>query len=252
MISESLLSFPPLTEGILLKRYKRFLADIELDSGEIVTAHCANTGPMTGVLHIGGRVRVRYAPSPSRKLDWSWEQAQSFDSSGLPCWVGVNTSLPNKLARLVIEAGYLENSLGEIAELRQEVVYGISRKSRIDLLAIPDKDSEDSRNIYIEVKNTTWIDGDMGIFPDTVTVRGQKHLKELMAILPSSRAVLFPCISRSDVKTFAPGDHADEEYGKLFRQALSEGVEVLPCCFGFHRDHITWEGERPFVTRQQG
>ena len=76
MIGKSLLTFPALSEGILLKRYKRFLADIQLDSGEIVTAHCANTGPMTGVLHPGGRVRIRYVQSPSRKLAWSWEQAE--------------------------------------------------------------------------------------------------------------------------------------------------------------------------------
>ena len=112
MVVKPLLSFPSLEEGILLKRYKRFLADVELKGGEIITAHCANTGPMKGVLHPGGRVRVRYAPSPTRKLDWSWEQAEVVNEQGDSCWVGVNTSLPNKLVRLAIEAEHLEKELG--------------------------------------------------------------------------------------------------------------------------------------------
>lgn len=244
MIGNSILKFPSLQEGILLKRYKRFLADVELASGEIVTAHCANTGPMTGVLHPGGLVRLRYCPSPSRKLSWSWEQAEVVEEDGSSCWVGINTSLPNKIVRLVIELGYLNEELGSIEKIRSEVTYGTDRRSRIDLLLSPEKTSFDQRSIFLEVKNTTWKQGEIAFFPDTITERGQKHLNELINVLPNSRSVLVPCISRSDVVAFSPGDSADPIYGNLFRKALKEGVEVIPCCFGFYSDCITWEGKR--------
>ena len=111
-IGETIIKFPPLVEGTLIKRYKRFLADVELADGEIVTAHCANTGPMKGVLWPGGRVRLKYSPSPKRKLDWSWEQAEVPSHNELKrCWVGINTSLPNKLIRNLIEGNVLELSL---------------------------------------------------------------------------------------------------------------------------------------------
>jgi sugar fermentation stimulation protein A len=92
----------------------------------------------------------------------------------------------------------------------------------------------------VEVKNTTWTDGDLALFPDTVTERGQKHLEELMGVLPEARAVLLPCLSRADVQRFAPGDQADPRYGELFRQALDAGVEVLPCRFGFGPTGVHW------------
>ena len=239
-----LLTFETLTEGVLIKRYKRFLADVELEDGTVVTAHCANTGPMTGVLHPGGRVRMRYAPSPKRKLAWTWEQAEVPGADGTPCWVGINTALPNRLIRATIEAGCLEEQLGAIAGIRAEVAYGENRRSRIDLLLTPDASAEDQRPIYLEVKNTTWSDGPLALFPDTVTERGQKHLQELMHVLPDARGVLVPCLSRPDVTAFAPGDSADPRYGELFREAMACGVEVLPCCFRFEADRVLWEGTR--------
>jgi len=240
--AQRVLTLEPLQEGVLLKRYKRFLADVELDSGDVVTAHCANTGPMTGVLHVGGRVRLRHAPSPTRKLAWTWEQALVPGASGEPVWVGINTALPNRLVRATIEAGCLEPWLGPIGSIRAEVAYGVNRRSRIDLLLTPAEGAADPRPIYLEVKNTTWSDGDLALFPDTVTERGQKHLEELMAVLPDARAVLVPCLSRADVARFAPGDSADPRYGELFRQALDAGVEVLPCRYDFSRDAIAWLG----------
>ena len=236
------LALEDLHEGVLLKRYKRFLADVELGNGEVVTAHCANTGPMTGVLHVGGRVRLRYAPSPTRKLAWTWEQAEVPGADGQPVWVGINTALPNRLVRATIEAGCLEPWLGPIAGIRAEVTYGLNRRSRIDLLLTPAEGSSDQRPIYLEVKNTTWCDGDLALFPDTVTERGQKHLEELMGVLPEARGVLVPCLSRSDLKRFAPGDQADPRYGELFREALAAGVEVLPCRYSFSDNSIDWLG----------
>jgi len=250
-IGNTIIKFSSLREGVLIKRYKRFLADVELDNGEIVTAHCANTGPMKGVLFPGGRVRVKYSPSPKRKLDWSWEQAEVPSQNDMKkCWVGINTSLPNKLIRNLIESNCLEKELGSISCITPEVVYGMEGKSRIDFLLNPEPSNKDPRKIYVEVKNTTWCNNSLALFPDTVTTRGQKHLRELMSIYPDSRAVLIPCISRSDMDSFAPGDSADPLYGKLFRDAVLKGVEVIPCSFGFYLDHITWEGIKPFKISQ--
>ncbi len=250
MSSSTLLKFPSLEEGTLLKRYKRFMADVELTDGEIVTAHCPNTGPMKGVLHPGGKVRIRHAPSPKRKLAWTWEQAEVLEKNGTATWVGVNTGLSNTLVRLAIEAGFLGDELGKILEIRQEVPYGRNLRSRIDLLLNPESSDPLLKPIYLEVKNTTWKEGPLALFPDTVTTRGQKHLEEMIGVLPEARAVLVPCLSRSDVKAFAPGDSADPVYGDLFRQALRAGVEVIPCSFGFHLDEITWEGKRPLKSHQ--
>ena len=158
----------------MLFRSKRFLAEVELEGGELVTVHCPNTGPMTGVLRPGGRVRLRHAPAPTRKLDWTWEQAEVPGVDGQPVWVGVNTALPNHLVRQTIERGYLEPWLGRVASVRAEVPYGEGRRSRIDLLLQPAADSADPRPTYVEVKNTTWCAGDLALFPDTVTERGQK------------------------------------------------------------------------------
>ncbi|MBM5828157.1 MAG: DNA/RNA nuclease SfsA, partial [Cyanobacteria bacterium M_surface_7_m2_040] len=158
------LKLGPLVEGRLIRRYKRFLADVELlepgpggePAGTEVTAHCPNTGPMTGVLHPGGRVRLRHDPSPARKLAWTWEQAESPGASDTPVWVGVNTALPNRLVRATIEAGLLEPWLGPIGAIKAEVPYGENRRSRIDLLLTPAAANPDQRPIYVEVKNTTW------------------------------------------------------------------------------------------------
>jgi sugar fermentation stimulation protein A len=244
------LSVGPLVEGVLIRRYKRFLADVQLDDGTEVTAHCPNTGPMTGVLHPGGRVRLRHDPSPARKLAWTWEQAQCPGADGQPVWVGVNTALPNRLVRATVEAGLLAPWLGPIGAIRAEVPYGEGRRSRIDLLLTPAPEAADQRPIYVEVKNTTWSDDDLALFPDTVTERGQKHLRELMALLPEARAVLLPCLSRGDVRRFAPGDAADPTYGELFRQALAAGVEVLPCRYSFDAEGVHWLGLASLEERQ--
>ena len=251
MTGPVLIRFDPLVEGVLIKRYKRFLADVELSNGDVVTAHCANTGPMTGVLHPGGRVRLRHAPSPKRKLAWTWEQAEVPGADGQPCWVGINTALPNRLIRAAIEAGCLQEQLGLIASIRAEVTYGENRRSRIDLLLTPAEDNPDQREIFVEVKNTTWTDGNIALFPDTVTERGQKHLKELMGVLPSARAVLIPCLSRSDVNIFAPGDQADPRYGQLFRESVQAGVEVIPCRIRFQHSEAVWDGTTNFQLAQK-
>ncbi|MGL5878997.1 MAG: DNA/RNA nuclease SfsA [Xenococcaceae cyanobacterium] len=217
-----LYTYPPLHAGILLKRYKRFLADIELETGEVVTAHCANTGPMTGICTPGSRVLVSYSSVTTRKLPYTWEAIEVNDNE--PTWVIVNTALPNRIVKLAL-AQKLFPELGSYSQIRCEVPYGADRKSRVDFLLTGD------RPIYIEVKSTTWAQQRLAMFPDTETIRGQKHLRELSALLPQARAVMFYAINRGDCTQFAPGDAADLVYGQLLREAMQLGLEVLPCRF---------------------
>lgn len=227
--------FPELYPGVLLKRYKRFLSDIELETGETITAHCPNTGPMTGVCHIGGRVMVSHNPSPKRKLAYTWELTEVHDTE--PTWVGTNTALPNRVVKSALEARILPE-LGDYSTIRSEVKYGSDGKSRIDFLL----EGDDGRPIYVEVKNTTWAKETLALFPDTVTTRGQKHLKEMTALLPEARSVMLYFINRGDCDRFAPGDEADPTYGELLRAAIAQGLEVLPCRFDITPQEIRYLG----------
>lgn len=151
-------------------------------------------------------------------------------------WVGINTALPNRVMKGVLEQRLIPE-LGDYTEIRSEVKYGSDGKSRVDFLL---EGSGDGKSIYVEVKNTTWGQQDgLVLFPDTVTVRGQKHLRELMSLLPQARSVMLYFINRSDCDRFSPGDSADPVYGELLREAIARGVEVLPCRF-----EITPEGIR--------
>lgn len=227
--------FPQLYPGTLLKRYKRFFADIELDSGEVITAHCPNTGPMTGVCYLGGRVMVSHNPSPKRKLAYTWELAEVRDNGAI--WVGTNTALPNRVMKSVL-SDRLIPQLGSYSDIKTEVKYGREGKSRIDFLL----ETDGQRPIYVEVKNTTWAKGTLAVFPDTVTTRGQKHLRELTELLPEARAVMLYFINRGDCTAFSPGDETDPEYGALLRTALAQGVEVLPCRFNVTPEQIQYLG----------
>ena len=244
-MNDRIIEFDPLIEGVLIKRYKRFLADIKLESGEIVTAHCANTGPMKGLLTEEAKVRISVSSSPKRKLPFTLEQISVLDTNNNEVWVGINTLFANKLIKKVIEKDLLREKIGEIEIIKSEVPYGKDKKSRIDFFLTPKSSNPDNRNIYIEVKNTTWITKDIALFPDTVTKRGQKHLMELKELIPRSKSVLVPCITREDANFFAPGDEADPLYGKLFRESLTAGMLIIPCSFIFHKDHITWNGIKP-------
>jgi sugar fermentation stimulation protein A len=227
--------FPTLYPGTLIQRYKRFFADIELDSGETITAHCPNTGPMTGLNLPGNRVQVSRSDSPTRKLPYTWELIEVHDLE--PTWVGVNTALPNRVIRSALEAK-LFPALGEYQKIQGEVPYGLDKKSRIDFLLT----GEDGRSLYVEVKNTTWTDGTLALFPDTVTTRGQKHLRELTELLPHARSVMLYFINRGDCTHFASGDRADPIYGKLLREAIALGLEVLPCRFEVSLEGLRYLG----------
>ena len=244
-MNNRIIEFDPLIEGVLIKRYKRFLADIKLENGEVVTAHCANTGPMKGLLTEGAKVRISVSSSPKRKLPFTWEQICVLDAQNEEVWVGINTLFANKLIKKVIEKNLLSEIIGEIETIKSEVPYGKDKKSRIDFFLTPKSSNPDKRNIYIEVKNTTWIKENVALFPDTVTKRGQKHLMELKELIPESKSVLVLCITRKDAFFFATGDEADPLYGNLFRESLKAGMISVPCSFGFHKDHVTWNGIKP-------
>ena len=231
-----LYNYPTLYSGILLKRYKRFFADVQLDSGEVVTAHCPNTGPMTGVSTIGSAVQVSKSDNPNRKLGYTLELIQVNDNQ--KAWVGVNTALPNRVIKLALEKR-LFPELGAYEQVKGEVVYGKDRKSRIDFYLTG---SAEQRPIYLEVKNTTWCQGTLALFPDTETTRGQKHLRELMEVLPASRSVMLYFINRGDCVEFAPGDTTDPVYGQLLREAIKLGLEVLPCRFDISPEGIRYLG----------
>ena len=206
---------PPI-QGRLKERYKRFFADVELPDGEIVTAHCPNTGSLMGCKEAGRPVWLRDSHNPARKLRLTW-QAIRVGSA----WVNVDTSLPNRVVAEAVERGQVP-ALDGYAALRREVPYG--DRSRIDLLL------EDPARppCYVEVKSTTFTSGRSALFPDAVTERGRKHLGELIEVARrGARAVQFFFVNRTDVACFRPADQIDPLYANALRDAAEAGVEVL-------------------------
>lgn len=215
----------PLFPATLIRRYKRFLADFELESGEIVTAHCPNSGSMKGCATPGSPAFLSRSDKPERKLKYTWELVKADG-----CWIGLNTGLPNRLVREAIENG-LVTELQGYQTIRPEVRYG--ENSRIDLLL-----SNTDQLCYVEVKNVTLVEGNAILFPDAATTRGQKHLRELMGVVRQGhRAVNFFVVQRADGEFVAPADLIDPEYGRLLRQAAANGVEILA-----YRAHVAPEG----------
>jgi len=209
------LKLPPLIAGILIKRYKRFLADVALEDGSLITIHCPNSGSMLGCATPGSRLFLSRSPNPGRKYPHTWELVES---DGF--WAGINTSLPNRLAAEGIKNGTI-NELQGYPTIRSEVPYG--ENSRIDLLL----EGTDGR-CFVEVKNVTLVEGRRALFPDAVTIRGQKHLRELMRVVrEGDRGVLLFTVQRGDGESVSPADAIDPEYGRLLRLALENGVEAL-------------------------
>ena len=224
-------------KGTLIKRYKRFLADIKLASGEVITAHCPNTGPMTGVCTPESPVLVSYSDNKKRKHPYTWEAIEVNDT--VPTWVGINTSLPNRVIKLALENHLLPDLEHHYDTVRPEVKYGSDNKSRIDFLLT----GEAQKPIYLEVKNVTWAQGKTALFPDTVTTRGQKHLRELMALLPVAKPVMLYFINRGDCTNFAAGETADAKYADLLAEAMEKGVSVLPYRFEMSSEGIKFLGK---------
>ena len=205
----------PLLEGRLLRRYQRFFADVEVAGGSVLTAHCPNTGSLLGCLPAGARAVLRDSRDLARKLRYT---LQTVEVAGT--WVNVDTSLPNRVVAEALERGRVR-SLAGYGRLRREVAYGTG--SRVDLLL-----ERGAERCYVEVKSTTLARGRLALFPDAVTTRGQKHLRELARMVRAGhRAVMFFLAARDDVRAFAPADEIDPEYGRLLRQVARQGVEVL-------------------------
>ncbi|CAM2894735.1 DNA/RNA nuclease SfsA [Vibrio mytili] len=213
---------PSLESATLLKRYKRFLADIELDNGEIRTIHCANTGAMTGCATPGNRVWYSTSDNPKRKYPNSWELTETSQGHRI-C---VNTARANQLAVEAIENGVISELCG-YDELQTEVKYG-NENSRIDILL----SEKNKPRCYIEVKSVTLLDESneqgQGYFPDAVTTRGQKHLRELTEMAQNgNRAILLFTVLHSGIEKVSSAHHIDAKYSQLLNQAQDAGVEVL-------------------------
>ena len=208
----------PLIEATLLRRYKRFLADVRLGDGEVITVHTANTGSMLGCAEPGSRVWLSRSESTTRKYPYSWEITET--TAGV--LVGINTALPNTLVQEAIEAGVIGELQG-YGSLRGEVPFG-SERSRIDWLL----EDDGKGACYVEVKNVTAAVADTAFFPDAVSARGAKHLRELMGVVAAGqRGVLCFCVQRRDVAAVRPADEIDAVYGETLREALRNGVEVI-------------------------
>ncbi|ABV86026.1 DNA/RNA nuclease SfsA [Shewanella pealeana] len=209
---------PAFETGVLVQRYKRFLTDITLDNGEQVTIHCPNTGSMKNCLFPGEKVWFSTSDNPKRKYSRTWELAQTPEGH----IIGINTGRANALAEEAIHAGVITELQG-YHSLRREVKYG-SENSRIDILL------EDTKkpNCYIEVKSCTLLEEGQGYFPDAVTARGQKHLRELMEMVEQGqRAVLLFVVQHSGIKSVQAATHIDAEYAELLSKAYHKGVEII-------------------------
>ncbi len=217
------MKFPdPLIPGTLIKRYKRFLSDITLADGQVVTAHCANSGSMMGLTEPGSAVWLSPARNPNRKLKFTWELASGADGD----LVGINTSLPNQIVADAVAAGQIKELVG-YASQRREVKYG--KNSRIDLLL----EDPDKPKCYVEVKNVTLkrsngAEGGVAEFPDAVTARGAKHLVELSDMVAEGhRAVMVYLVQRQDCAIFDVAADIDPTYAEALTEARKRGVETL-------------------------
>lgn len=210
--------------GKILKRYKRFFADVELDNGEQITAHTPNTGSMKNCWEPGWKAMVTFHDNPKRKLKYTLEMTHNGKS-----WIGVNTGQTNKLAKEAIESGVIKELAG-FKKLSTEKKVG---KSRIDLHLEFGEDQATSKTTecYVEVKNVTLNsdqDVQLALFPDAVTTRGQKHLTELIELVEQGhRAAMLFVVQREDLVAFSPADFIDQNYGRLLREAKEKGVEIL-------------------------
>lgn len=215
------MNFPdPLIRGRLLKRYKRFLTDVELENGELVVAHCANPGSMLSLLVEGAEVWISPARNPDRKLKYTWEMIRIGEAL-----VGLNTNLANKIVEEAINSGEIPELAG-YETLRREVKYG--KNSRIDILL----ESDGVPICYVEIKSVTMSRSHkLAEFPDSVTARGTKHLRELTdQVAEGKRAVMLYLVQREDCDRFSVSEDIDPAYAAGLVEAKKAGVEVL--CFG--------------------
>jgi sugar fermentation stimulation protein A len=222
-----------LIHGHLIKRYKRFLADVELDNGNIVTAHCTNTGSMKTCLEDGAEVYLSPANDPKRKTQYTWEMIKINGN-----WVGINTNIPNKLSFEALSNNSIF-SLRGYTKIRREVKFG---NSRLDIFA-----ENEQEKCFIEIKNVTMKVGKYARFPDAKTDRGRKHLEELMEIRRQGmRAVMLYIIQRMDVEIFGPAWGIDNAYAETLLKAFENGVEIIPVMANVNPEKIEIGRVLPF------
>ena len=210
------MNFPkPLIAATLLRRYKRFLADVRLTDGIVLTAHCPNSGSMLGCADPGIAAYLSESDNPKRKYRHTLEMVKPQE-----CWVGINTSRTNDLVEEAVRQGVIKE-LAHCAKLRREVVS--SPGSRLDF-----QFDERGRTVFMEVKNCTLAEDGTALFPDAVTSRGTKHLRELMALRQKGcRAIIFFLVQRIDTKRFTAAARIDPLYAATLAEAVQTGVEVL-------------------------
>jgi len=204
-----------LVPGKLIRRYKRFLTDVELEDGSVVIAHCTNSGTMISCIEDGAPVMLSPAKDPKRKTRFTWEMI--FINNA---WIGINTIIPNQLVYEAVKNNEIKGLEG-YTYVKREVKY---EDSRLDVYA-----ENDNEKCFIEVKNVTMKVGDAALFPDAVTTRGLKHLETLIRIKETGiRAVMVYVIQRTDVKCFGTAKHIDPNYAEALQRAMDKGVEVFP------------------------
>jgi sugar fermentation stimulation protein A len=228
------LAFPKLIRGTLIRRYKRFLADVALKNGQTVTAHCPNTGSMKGCSEAGRPVYLSQSDNPKRKLAYTWELIQMPSSL-----VGVNTGVPNRLVYSALSAGIVPELSG-YESVRKEVSVG--NGSRIDIVM----EDQHANRCFVEIKNCTLVEGGVALFPDAVTDRGRRHLSELSRLRAEGhRCAMFYLIQRSDAAAFAPAAAIDPEYSRGLDAAAAAGVEVVAYDVRIDLEGVSLNGRLP-------
>jgi len=209
------MNFPPLVGAKLVRRYKRFLADVELESGELITVHCPNTGAMTGCAEAGAAIWLSVSDSPTRKYPHTWELVDT--SRGLAC---IHSTRANAVVAEAFESGLITD-FPELDGLRREVKYGAG--SRADLVL-----AHGGSEVFVEVKSVTLCrEGGQGVFPDAVSERGRKHLQELQALSEAgTRAIMFFCVLHAGISRVSVAGDIDPRYREALIDAVAAGVEV--------------------------
>jgi sugar fermentation stimulation protein A len=225
----------PLVPGRLIRRYKRFLADVVLDDGQKVTAHCPNSGSMLGCLEDNAPVYLSPSLNPKRRTPYTWEMI--YINQG---WVGINTLVPNRLAAEAARQKALPLFRGAVRVLSEVKV---SEHTRLDLLV-----ERRSGPLYVEVKNVTLVQNGVARFPDARTTRGEKHLKELMRLKgQGASAAMLYVVQRGDARSFAPAGDIDPEYARTFYRGLEAGIEVVVVEASVSPDGIHLRRELPLA-----
>lgn len=232
----------PLLEGRLVERYKRFMADVVLSTGEQVTAHCANPGAMMGLKDPGSRVFLSRASNPARKLSYNWELVKVAAGGGPEQLVGINTSRPNLLVAEALREGRLAPFAG-YDRVRPEVKYG--RNSRVDFLL----EKEGEPPCYLEVKNCHLMrEAGFAEFPDCIAARSAKHLHELADMVAAGARAALVYVIQMDAERFDVARDIDPAYDKAFRHALAAGVESYAYVCRLSTEEVVIDRPVPIVT----